>query len=307
MDQDHVVWRRGLFRAGPLGRRIGLRTTGGRDGVAAAHIIDRPSRPIGRAAASLDRLAARLSVGPRVPDPLAGVEPLIRTLLMEADGAAFVHSSMSGRCVAAISTGGRPHRVLKLGKADDHPLRNEAEFLEQIPGIRLPFKVPDLIYAGHLGDHYVVMTHAWQRSRLAGPLSPSELLNLTEALSRARVGDRSIVHGDLAPWNVLRTPQGIGLVDWEAATFADQPLRDLVHYLVQAGAHLRWMDVKTVVRELTHPAGTVASLAHRLGCRRSQVEEELHSYFTTYPPIRIPRVRRFRDRVALEVGITTPA
>ncbi|MFC8258157.1 phosphotransferase [Streptomyces sp. NPDC057291] len=247
-----------------------------------------------------------MSIGPRVPNPLAGVEPPVRTLLNDADGVAFIHSSMPGRCVAALSKGGSPHYVLKMGKVDDHPLRNEAEFLSKIPGMRLPFNVPELLYADLVGDHFAVVTLAWNHSRLAGPLSRTELLNITEALGTAHAGGVSITHGDLAPWNVLRTPQGIGLVDWEAATFADRPLHDLVHYLVQAGAHLRWTDVTAVVRELTHPHGMVAELAHRLGCRPSQVDEMLHAYFTESPPVHIPRVLRFRDSVAAAVGIAPP-
>jgi Phosphotransferase enzyme family len=40
------------------------------------------------------------------------------------------------------------------------------------------------------------------------------------------------LHGDLAPWNVLRTERGWALVDWEAWDVAP-PFYDLFHYLLQ--------------------------------------------------------------------------
>jgi hypothetical protein len=42
------------------------------------------------------------------------------------------------------------------------------------------------------------------------------------------------VHGDLAPWNLLRTAGGWALVDWEAARPAGPAFHDIVHFLFQA-------------------------------------------------------------------------
>ncbi|MDQ0762558.1 phosphotransferase [Streptomyces canus] len=244
-----------------------------------------------------------MNVGPQVANPLEDVEPFLHRFLRDADGAAFMHSSMPGRCIIALSSGGNPCYVLKIGRADDHPLRNEAEFLMKVSGMRLGFRVPELVYADSVGERYVVVTHAWRKARLAGPLSRSEVLGITEVLGATKTGNASLIHGDLAPWNVLRTPGQIGVIDWEAARFADQPLGDLIHYLVQAGAILRWVDVPTVVRELTHPRGMVVELAARLGLPRSQVAEGVHAYFTSFPPVSVKRVRRFREDVAVAVGV----
>ncbi|MFI5677332.1 phosphotransferase family protein [Streptomyces cellulosae] len=282
---------------------MGLRTTGGRNGAAAARVIDRPSRLMGRVASFLDQLVVRMDIGPRADDPLAAVEPQLRRFLNEADGAACMHSSMPGRSIAALVAGGSPRYVLKIGQADDHPLRNEAEFLKRTAGMALSFRVPDLTYADVVGEHYVVATHAWRRARFAGMLTRNELLGITEVLATAGPGSGSLVHGDLAPWNILRTPEGIGVIDWETATFADQPLRDLIHYVVQTGAILRWTDVPTVTRELTHPRGLVSELARRLGLVRSQADEAVHAYFAGLPPVGVRQVQRFRDGVATAVGI----
>ena len=296
-------WRRGLLRAGPLGRRVELRTTGGRNGAAAARVIDRPSRAMGRVASFLDQFVVRANVGPRSADPLAAVEPSLRRFLNEADGAACMHSSMPGRSIAALVAGESPRYVLKIGRSDDRPLRNEAEFLKGTAGMGLSFQVPELAYADSAGGHYVVVTHAWRHARLAGMLTRDELLGITEDLATAAPGGGCLVHGDLAPWNVLRTPEGIGVIDWETATFADQPLRDLIHYVVQAGAILRWTDVSAVARELTHPRGLVCELASRLGLARSQADEAVHAYFTGLRPVTVRQVQRFQDEVAAAAGV----
>lgn len=295
-------WRRGLVRAGALGRRVGLRTTGGHGGAVAARLIDRPSRRLGRVAALLDQFAVRMNMGPRVPDPLAEVASELGAFLKDADSAACMHSSMPGRSIAALVSGGTPRFVLKIGQAGDRPLRNEAEFLAKVSGMGLPFRVPELAYADFVGEYFVVVTHAWRHARLAGPLTRDELLGITEVLATAGEGTGSLVHGDLAPWNILRTREGIGVIDWETATIADQPLRDLIHYLVQAGALLRWADVPTVARELTHPRGLVSELARRLGLARSQTCEAVGAYFAGCPPVHVKHVRLFRDGVAAAVG-----
>ena len=45
-------------------------------------------------------------------------------------------------------------------------------------------------------------------------------------------------HGDLAPWNLLRTADGWCIVDWEDASDDAPAFEDPLHYLVQAHALL---------------------------------------------------------------------
>jgi hypothetical protein len=40
-------------------------------------------------------------------------------------------------------------------------------------------------------------------------------------------------HGDLAPWNLVRSADGWGLLDWESATPSAAPFSDIAHFLVQ--------------------------------------------------------------------------
>lgn len=302
-DVAQFTWQRGLLRSGPLGRRVELRSTGGRHGTAAARVIYRPLRPAGRAAALFDQLMMRMRIGPKVDNPLAFADTFLHALPADVDGMAFMHSSTPGRCIAALSASGHPRYVLKVGTRDDHRLRNEGEVLAKLPSLGFPFRVPELLFADFMGDHFVVMSRAWPNCRQAGLLARDELLDITAALGGPGNSGRSVAHGDLAPWNILRTPQGLGIVDWESASLAQHPLRDVIHYLVQAGAHLRWIDVRRAVRELKHPQGTLAQLAGRLGCPQSLVDQALQAYFTTAPAAHIRRVRRFRDSVATGLGI----
>ncbi|GAB2728003.1 phosphotransferase [Streptomyces bullii] len=300
------TWQRGLLRAGPLGRRIELRSTGGRHGTAAARVIYRPLRPAGRAAAFFDQLLMRMRLGPRVGDPLAFVGPLLRSLPSDVDGMAFMHSSTPGRCIAALSASGRPRYVLKVGRRDDHRLQNEGRVLAELPSLGLPFRVPELLFADFTGDHFAVMSRAWPNCRQADLLPPDELLDIAAALAGPGNGRASMAHGDLAPWNILRTPQGLGIVDWESASPARHPLRDVIHYLVQAGAHLGWIDARSVVHELTGSQGTLARLADRISCPQPVVDHALRSYFSSAPAANIRRVRAFRDGIASQLGLTSP-
>jgi hypothetical protein len=45
-------------------------------------------------------------------------------------------------------------------------------------------------------------------------------------------------HGDLAPWNLLRTTRGWVVIDWEAAMDGAPPLYDVCHFVVQGLAFL---------------------------------------------------------------------
>jgi thiamine kinase-like enzyme len=52
----------------------------------------------------------------------------------------------------------------------------------------------------------------------------------------------AIQHGDLTPWNLLRTREGrLQVVDWEHGSLEGFPCIDLAHYILQTSAliHLR--------------------------------------------------------------------
>lgn len=70
----------------------------------------------------------------------------------------------------------------------------------------------------------------------------------------------AIQHGDLAPWNMLRGPEGaLGAVDWEYGNLRSIPYLDLVHYVLQVSfLVLGWSPPKAVryaVGRLTEQRG----------------------------------------------------
>ncbi|MGH9194483.1 MAG: hypothetical protein ACRD1T_01925, partial [Acidimicrobiia bacterium] len=55
-------------------------------------------------------------------------------------------------------------------------------------------------------------------------------------------------HGDLAPWNLLKTSRGWVLVDWEEASTDSLPFVDVFHHIVQSAALLGKPSVEEVLR-----------------------------------------------------------
>ena len=78
----------------------------------------------------------------------------------------------------------------------------------------------------------------------------------------ARQGETALVgpiHGDFAPWNLLRTSTGWGLVDWESADEEGPPFHDLCHYMVQAHALLGRPSRGTLLRGFREGRGWVGT------------------------------------------------
>jgi hypothetical protein len=63
-------------------------------------------------------------------------------------------------------------------------------------------------------------------------------------------------HGDAAPWNLLRTPRGWALVDWESAGEAPA-FHDVCHYIVQSHALVGWPSGSSVIEGFCRGRGWV--------------------------------------------------
>jgi hypothetical protein len=57
-----------------------------------------------------------------------------------------------------------------------------------------------------------------------------------------------VEHGDFAPWNLIRTPDGLRAIDWEDACLDGFPGFDLVHFVIQTGVLMHRWDFKRVRR-----------------------------------------------------------
>lgn len=138
--------------------------------------------------------------------------------------------------------------VVKLGGASDG-LEIEALALQLLATNPLPgIETPHVLASGTLADDitFIATEAKWisrQRRAIGEPLSTFEedLARSLAALPRpaGTASDAVPVHGDLAPWNLRRTPYGLALYDWEAAGWG-APGSDLATYRAACASLHRW-------------------------------------------------------------------
>lgn len=221
--------------------RLALRSIGDADPALAVY---QPQSSPARAAA-LVRRVGRIPGHP-VPEPLAHLDQLWRLIGIDPTGVVAMQSSTPGRHVLALCSHGRMELVVKIGVHDDRALRNEAAMLTASLHPALPVDRPELLWAGPWREHFVLVTRAAQRCS-AEPWTLDEVAPLTQALGKAGADGAALTHGDLTPWNLVRTADGPVLLDWESARWADEPLYDLAHFVVQTGALLNRYSSKRAV------------------------------------------------------------
>jgi hypothetical protein len=196
------------------------------------------------AAAGLARLLPRCEEPPaelghavetRVRDALrqAGLEPSGDLLF------AATRCNLRGKFVAVcFDRGGRPAALAKVALRDEAraSLAREAANLTRLRGHLLPpLEAPTILARG---DGVLLFAVERWRPRPRPLRMPAEVARgLGELFAQ---GDSALgpAHGDAVPWNLLRTPTGWLLVDWENATEAAPPFHDVFHYLVHAFATL---------------------------------------------------------------------
>lgn len=244
---------------------------------------------LGRPAITLNRTAARHGwMGRRDgPDDLPGADleglvELASSLGAEPDGMATYRLQRRGRRVVGLARGGELRLVVKLGPGDDQGLRHEAEVLERLGGVRFEhFEVPALRWAGAWQGSFAVVTAAVAGRRVGYDVGPERAVDLCTSLAGSRLGP--LVHSDLAPWNVLRSPRGLTLIDWEAARAGDEPLRDLAHYVVQRAWLLRRSTPAGAVADLTAPRSPGWRLLEARGLDPRRAPALLVSYLRGAP------------------------
>jgi hypothetical protein len=249
---DAALTERSLrWRRAPLApRRLDLRVAGGRAAGPALGIY-RPSKPLARTAAGLNRRLVAVSVAPRVEPPVVGVGDLTRRINVEADGMATMRSREHGRWVLGLANRSHLRAVVKLGPRDDRTLRREAATLERLRGVDRPVRVPTLRWAGEWRDWYVVATDALPRLHSARRITVDDAADIAVALARGIGEIGPVVHGDFASWNLLATGSGLALLDWEWSKDGFDPLVDLAHFVIQEGALLHRYAPEQAKRLLT--------------------------------------------------------
>jgi aminoglycoside phosphotransferase (APT) family kinase protein len=102
-------------------------------------------------------------------------------------------------------------------------------------------------------DHLIVSptqpleVHPWIRHLRSSGLPPG-LHSCLETLA-GRNWPVAIQHGDFAPWNLLRRPDGVlGAIDWEYGTPEGFPHLDLAYYILQTSALIYRRNPLTAAR-----------------------------------------------------------
>lgn len=156
----------------------------------------------------------------------------------------------------AVARANHPGRFLALVFDSDGRSLVFAKVARDTPGVqalaverraieRFGASVPPPLFAPTLLSHsdgvLVFESVEWQVRAFPWRL-PEEVAFALGAFFRAASdaeGVNGVAHGDFAPWNLLRTETGWGLVDWEGFRIDAPPYFDLFHYLVQANSELR--------------------------------------------------------------------
>ncbi|HMC08151.1 MAG TPA: hypothetical protein VKL22_02340 [Actinomycetota bacterium] len=192
---------------------------------------------------SLGRALARagcLRLLPRAEAPPRWVREIVGPHLPPRGTLAVARANHPGRYVALLlDRDGACVAVAKVASENQGRARldREAEAISTLGSLLAPPLQAPAIVAKEPGL-LLLRTVAWQ-PRLRPWQLPEEVAGGLGALfaRRARIAEGGVVgpvHGDCAPWNLLRTGDGWTLVDWEDALAEAPPFFDPFHYLVQS-------------------------------------------------------------------------
>lgn len=230
--------------------------------------------------------------GRRVGAPLPDLGELWGILGIAPSGVVVMHSSTPGRLIFSVCRGDRMDFIVKVGRADDVALRHEADMLATALRPVLPVRRPEVVWFGEWRDRYVLVTRAAQRCSTA-PWTVEDVVPLIQTLGRASADGAPLTHGDLAPWNMVRTSTGTVLLDWESARWADEPLHDLAHFVVQNGALLGRYRPDRAVAILCDEGSPGWRLLRARGRSGSEARSLLGTYLTQARPTE-PRAMRYQ-------------
>jgi hypothetical protein len=191
---------------------------------------------LGRLLPSCDEPPAELgdAIETRVRDALelAGLEPT-------GDLFAATRCSQRGKFVAVCcDRGGSPAAIAKIALGEEgraslgREAANLARFRRDLPE---PLEAPTVLARG---DGVLLFAVERWRPRRRPLVMPPEVARALGELFSQGGSARGPAHGDVVPWNLLRTRTGWLLVDWEHVTEAAPPFHDVFHYLVRSFATL---------------------------------------------------------------------
>lgn len=291
---------------------------GPRETASAGLLIYQPVTTRGRVAWKAARIAARIGAFRLLPHgdaPPRRVREAIAPFVPARATLATMRANHPGRhVVAVVDEDGRTAAIAKVAEDEEGRagLRAEADALKRLaPSVEAPVTAPLVI--AHDEGLLVLEAAAWRPRRTPSKL-PIDVARACGTLYRTTAtadGSRGAAHGDLAPWNVLRTETGWTLVDWEDASEDAPPFTDVLHYLVQAHALLRRPSQRDLLASVKTGRGTdgaaIRVYALAAGVAAGVAYDVLRSYLERTLPTLDPATRDgrrgIRARLALLAAI----
>ena len=149
---------------------------------------------------------------------------------------------------------GRPVAVVKVARdtVGRLALATEREALDRF-GAHLPPPLLAPVLLDHSDGVLVFRAMDWRARTFPWRLPEEVAFGIGTFFRRTSLdgsGDSGAAHGDFAPWNLLRTEDGWGLVDWENFRAEAPPYYDLFHFLIQSNAGLRRPRMQSILAGL---------------------------------------------------------
>jgi hypothetical protein len=257
-------------------RRFEIWTTPGRPGAAAARVLYQPRRRARTGAVAFAHALPRRRGRLPESDVATIVERVAGLVAVPAAAAAALHARESGRWLIALTGSDGSGVVVKVGRPDDEGLARERSMLDELATRVTRLQIPRLRWHGLVEDRLVIVTDISTRRRAHPEPDLDEARAVACAL--ATVSGGFVVHGDLAPWNIVPTADGLALVDWEDGCFEEDPLHDLAHYVTRAGALLRAWRPDTAVHHLTGRGSAGPRYLAEIGRGPEEAPEHLVRY-----------------------------
>jgi aminoglycoside phosphotransferase (APT) family kinase protein len=257
-------------------RRLDMWATPGRAGSSAARVLYQPRNRARVAALAVARLLPTPSRR-SFPSPHTQVivEQIAELTGVQATAAAALHVRGTERWVYAL-TSGDSGVVVKIGSAGDARMAQEASMLAALRARPTALQVPVLRWHGEDDGWVALVTDIVKRRNGSDDAGIEDARAAACALANMNGG--FVVHGDLAPWNMIPSAAGLALVDWEKSRFAHDPLYDLAHYVVRAGALLHKWRPRAAVRHLVGPESVGSRYLREIGVDPESGAEHLRRY-----------------------------
>ncbi len=240
-----------------------------RAGDLAATSVYKPLRPRAKVVAPISRALLRLGFARKAAPPIDELDDLLDQLPVEVEGTAVLTMQAErrygghARHILGLSRDGELQAVVKVGPMTDDGLANEIDVLDRLHRTSVANVLPRLLWHGEHKGRRVLCIDALRNAEPSSSAHDGD--HLVDAIVRLQGLDTPMIHGDFAPWNVLRRAGALALIDLEDARPERQPLFDLAHYLIGEGELLELLEPADVVRQLTAPGSLGRRVLDQLG------------------------------------------